>query len=163
MEVFSWAMLMKLCICLEICLSSRFMSVVLWPGMTHLVSRLSQNACSQRRAWCHSQLWDFFLSLSLFNKQLDNSYITPCSKLSRGYSFCPLWCLCQKLSLSLLYFNKTWLHKKLWQPSLITGHRLNASLLEAKNPSMIHRLLFTAATFHIEENGSIFCVHWHCI
>ena len=23
------------------------------------------------------------------------------------------WCLCQKFSLSLLYFNKTWLHKKL--------------------------------------------------
>ena len=114
MEVFSWAMLMKLCICLEICLSSRFMSVVLWPGMTHLVSRLSQNACSRRRAWCHSQLWDFFFSLSLFNKQLDNSYITPCSKLSRGYSFCPLWCLCQKLSLSLLYFNRSFSAQKLW-------------------------------------------------
>ena len=35
----------ELCICLEVCLSSRFMSIVLWPGMTHLVLMLSQNAC----------------------------------------------------------------------------------------------------------------------
>ena len=28
--------------CLEICPSSRFMSIVLWPGMTHLVLMLSQ-------------------------------------------------------------------------------------------------------------------------
>ena len=30
-------MLIKLCICLEICFSSRFMSIVLWPEMTPLV------------------------------------------------------------------------------------------------------------------------------
>ena len=35
----------ELCICLEICFSSRFMSVFLWPGMTYLVLMLSQNAC----------------------------------------------------------------------------------------------------------------------
>ena len=29
-----------------------------------------------------------------------------------GYSFAPFWCLCQKLSLSPLYFNKTLLHTK---------------------------------------------------
>ena len=28
---------MKLCICFEICLYSRFMSIVLWPEMTPLV------------------------------------------------------------------------------------------------------------------------------
>ena len=33
----------KTCICSEICLSSRFRSIVLWPGMTHLVPMLSQN------------------------------------------------------------------------------------------------------------------------
>ena len=41
-------MIMKLCICLKSCLSLRFMSIVLWPGMTHLVPRLSQNACCGR-------------------------------------------------------------------------------------------------------------------
>ena len=35
-------MLMKLCICLEICLLSRFMSIVLRLGMTHLVPVLSK-------------------------------------------------------------------------------------------------------------------------
>ena len=55
MEMFSSAMLMKLCICLEICLSSRFMSIVLWPRMTHPVPMLSPNACCGWGAWCNSQ------------------------------------------------------------------------------------------------------------
>ena len=46
----------------------------------------------------------------------------------------PFWCLCQKLSLSLLYFNKTLLHKRSEWSSLITGHGLNFSPPEAKNP-----------------------------
>ena len=48
-------MLMKLCICWEICLSSRFTSIVLWPRMTHPVPMLSQNACCGWGAWCNSQ------------------------------------------------------------------------------------------------------------
>ena len=36
-KCFSSTMLMKLCICLEICSSSGFMSIVLWPEMTPLV------------------------------------------------------------------------------------------------------------------------------
>ena len=32
-------------ICLETCLSSRFMSIILWPSTTHLVPMLSQNTC----------------------------------------------------------------------------------------------------------------------
>ena len=43
------------------------------------------------------------------------------------------WCLCQKLSLSPLYFNKTLLHKSSEQSSLVSGPRLNYSP-EAKNP-----------------------------
>ena len=39
-------MLIKLCICLEICLSLRFMSIVLWLGMTHLLPMLSQSEWS---------------------------------------------------------------------------------------------------------------------
>ena len=36
------------------CLSSRFLSTVLWSWMTHLVSMLSQNACCGWGAWCNS-------------------------------------------------------------------------------------------------------------
>ena len=53
-KCFSYTMVMKLCICLETCLSSRFMSVILWPRMTHLVPMLSQDACCGWGAWCHS-------------------------------------------------------------------------------------------------------------
>ena len=45
----------ELCICLKICLSSRFMSIVLWPRMTHPAPMLSQNACCGWGAWCNSQ------------------------------------------------------------------------------------------------------------
>ena len=34
--------------------SLRFMSIVLWPGMTHMVPMLSQNACCGWGVWCHS-------------------------------------------------------------------------------------------------------------
>ena len=56
-------MLIKLCTCLETCLSSRFMSIVLWPRMTHLVPMLSPNACCEWGAWCHSLSFETFLSL----------------------------------------------------------------------------------------------------
>ena len=57
-------MLMKLYICLETCLSSRFMSIVLWPGMTHLMPMLSQNACCGWGAWCHSLSFETFNSVA---------------------------------------------------------------------------------------------------
>jgi len=50
----SQAMLMRLCLCLETCLTSRFMSIILWSGTTHLVPMLSQNACCGWGAWCQS-------------------------------------------------------------------------------------------------------------
>ena len=49
----------------------------------------------------------------------------------------PFWCLCQKLSLSPLYFNKTLLHKSSERSSLVSGPRLNSSPLGAKNPSVL--------------------------
>ena len=52
-----------------------------------------------------------------------------------GYSFAPFWCLCQKLSLSPLYFNKTLLHKSSERSSLVSGPGLNSSPPEAKNPA----------------------------
>ena len=42
------------CIRLENCLSSRFMSVILWHWTTHLVPMLSQNAYCGWGAWCQS-------------------------------------------------------------------------------------------------------------
>ena len=45
----------------------------------------------------------------------------------------PFQCLCQKLSLSLLCFNKTLLHKCSEPSSLISGTGLNSSPLEAKD------------------------------
>ena len=54
---------------------------------------------------------------------------------SKGVLFCPFWCLCQKLFLSPLYFNKTLLHKSSEQSSLVSGPGLNSSPPEAKNPT----------------------------
>ena len=48
----------------------------------------------------------------------------------------PFWCLCQKLSLSPLYFNKTLLHKSSERSSLISGPGLNSSPPEAKKPGV---------------------------
>ena len=57
-------MLMRLCICLETCLSSRFMSIVFWPGMTHLMPMLSQNARCGWDAWCHSLSFETFSAVA---------------------------------------------------------------------------------------------------
>ena len=46
------------------------------------------------------------------------------------------WCLCQKLSLSSLYFNKTLLHKSSEPSSLVSGPRLKSSPPGAKNPGV---------------------------
>ena len=51
--------------------SSRFMSIVLWLGMTHLVPMLSQNACHGRGSWCNSLNLEVFL---LADEQLANRY-----------------------------------------------------------------------------------------
>ena len=57
----------------------------------------------------------------------------------------PFWCLCQKLSLSPLYFNKTLLHKSSERSSLVSGPRLNSSPPAAKNPSIFSNNLSNAA------------------
>ena len=88
-------------ICMVICPSTRFKSIVLWPGMNHLVPGLSQNAIYGWGAWCHSEflrhsflfinrLWVCFIyiyiyiyiyKLYIYNIQLKNR---------RGVLFCPL-------------------------------------------------------------------------
>ena len=49
-------------------------------------------------------------------------------------------------TLSLLYFNKTLLHKRSARSSLITGPVLNSSPLEAKNPGGV--FYGSTTTFH---------------
>ena len=75
----------------------------------------------------------------------------PIEKRTAGYSFAPFWCLCQKLSLSPLYFNKTLLHKSSERSSLISGPGLNSSPPEAKNPAS-HR---SATNFHLGGSSRI--------
>ena len=58
-------------ICMVICPSTRFKSTVLWPGMTHLVPRLSQNTSYGWEAWCHSE---FKTLLSFINRLLVTIY-----------------------------------------------------------------------------------------
>ena len=55
---------------------------------------------------------------------------------SKGVLFLPPSDVCQKLSLSLLYFNKTQLHKSSEWSSLVSGPGLNSSPPEAKNPNV---------------------------
>ena len=54
---------------------------------------------------------------------------------------------------SLLYFNKTLLHKSSEQSSLVSGPGLNSPPPEAKNPSVFHG---SATTFHEDGGGSNF-------
>ena len=63
----------------------------------------------------------------------------------------PFWCLCQKLSLSLLYLNKTLSHKSSEWSSLVSGHEWNSSPSEAKNPGVF---CGSATTFQEE---------WECL
>ena len=75
----------------------------------------------------------------------------PAKDWQRGTLSAPSWCLCQKLSLSLLYFSKTLLHKSSEWSSLVTGPGLHSSPPEAKNPGIFHS---STKTFHslVEEN-----------
>ena len=62
------------------------------------------------------------------------------------------WCLCQKLSLSLLHSNKTLLYKISEQSSLVTGPRLNSSPPKAKNLGIF---CGSAAIFHLGGSSRI--------
>ena len=95
--------------------------------------------------WCHSKFYDMaFFSVTdcewLYNIQL---------KTRRGVLFSPFWYLCQKLTLSPLYVNKTLLHKSSERSSLVSGPGLNSSPLEAKNPASNHSA--TTFQYHIHK------------
>ena len=93
------------------------------------------NAISKCMLWVRGLVpfWVLRHFLSLISSLLINFLLNT----SKGALFQPPLCLCQKLSLSLLYFNKTLLHKSSEQSSLVSGPRLNSSPPEAKNPGII--------------------------
>ena len=76
------------------------------------------------------------LSFKTFLSFINRRLVTNIQLKTSRNSFCPFWCLCQKLSLSPLYFNKTLLHKSSEQSSLVSGPGLNSSPLGAKNPGV---------------------------
>ena len=78
-----------------------------------------------------SQTW-----LKRLSSSSSSDYITSSWRLAGGTLSAHFWCLCQKLSLYLLYFNKTLLHKSSEPSSLISGPGLNSSPLGAKNPGV---------------------------
>ena len=101
-------MLMQLYICLEICFSSRFITIVLWPRMSHLVPLVSPCISHVRGLLPFSEFWDisflFFSSLqfscsvmsdSLWPYELQHTR-PPCPSQTSGvYSnSCPShrWC-----------------------------------------------------------------------
>ena len=69
-----------------------------------------------------------------------------------GILSAPFWCVYQKLSLSLLHFNKTLLHKSSKWSSLIFDSVLNSCPPEAKNPSIFRG---SATAFQSEVGGEI--------
>ena len=80
----------EVCICLEICLSSRFMWIVLWPEMTHLRPMLFQNASCGWGAWCNS------LSFEAFR------FERATGRKDRGLQTEEVDCKCQTFFISLL-------------------------------------------------------------
>ena len=70
-----------------ICVSTRFKSIVLCPGMTLLVPRLSQNTSCGWGAWCHSLIFETFLSFInrlLVTSPLEKEMATHSSILAWG-------------------------------------------------------------------------------
>ena len=98
-------------------------------------------------------------------KRLSSSssdYITPSWGLAGGTLSAPFWCLCQKLSLSSLHFNKTLLHKSCEQSSLVFGPGLNSSPPEAKNPGVFSWVNNNLSLLHNDMTDCIFWQHPQC-
>ena len=78
-------------------------------GMTHLVPSYLKNACCRRGAGeTPSALRCLYYLISNFLTDIKHL----AKDLAGGTLSAPFWCLCQKRSLSLLYFNKALLPEK---------------------------------------------------
>ena len=80
-------------ICMVICPSTRFKSIIFWLGMNHLVPRLSQNASYGEGP---GTILSFKIFLSLINRLLVTTW-HPAEDKQQGTLSAPFWCLCQKL------------------------------------------------------------------
>ena len=60
MEMSSLNYVNELCSCLEIYLSSRFVTIALWLRMTHFVPMLSQSVCCGWGVWCNPLSFEAF-------------------------------------------------------------------------------------------------------
>ena len=76
--------------------------------------------------------------------------------LDGGYSFAPFWCLCQTLSLSPLYFNKTFLHKSSEWSSLVSGPGWIHLLWRPRIP----RLIIQQQSFILGAHSGSFRTRW---
>ena len=99
-----------------------------------LLPVLFQNACLGEGPGAALWVWRHFLSL--ISSLLIGIY-SFLIKTSKGALFRPPSDVSVE-AFSLLYFNKTLLHKSSQWSSLITGPGLNSSPPEAKNPGVIH-------------------------
>ena len=132
---------------------SRLMSIVLWIQYISPrdISSGDNSPCSIQYVCCERETWCDSLSHEVFCISVINSLLTGIRCLAKncqaGIFSAPFWCLCQKLSLSFLYFNKTLLNKISEWPSPTSGLRLESSPLEAKNPGIFHG---SETTFHYD-------------
>ena len=159
---------MKLCICFGICLFSKWfhlkLTFFLFSNLGLIIAQQTSIHinCFMAGGWhtsCHPISKMHIVgegpgetpSALRCLSYLINSFLTDIKQLAKtskgGTISSPFWCLCQKLCLSLLYFNKNLLNKSSERSSLVTRPRLNSCPLEAKNPGVFHG---SAATFHFK-------------
>ena len=145
MEMFSFSYVNGPCICLEICLSSRFMSTVLWPGwLTLCQCYLKMHVVGEGPGATPSVLRHFLSLISSlligFNSLLKTSkaafILSPSDVYVRSFFYL-------FYALIKLYYTKSSERSR-----LISGPRLNYSPLEAKNPGIFHG---SATTFHFGD------------
>ena len=87
-------------ICILICLSTRFKSIILWPGMNRLLLRLSQNTSY---GWGACAILSFKTFLSFLSSTDCYDYITSNWRLAGGLLFQPLSDAYVRSFLYLLY------------------------------------------------------------
>ena len=86
--------------------------------------------------WCNSLSLEVFL-LSMINSLLKS--VRCLAKNCKGATLLPPSDVyVRSFLLSLLYFNKTWLHKNSKWSGLISGSTSKSFPLEAKNPGIVH-------------------------
>ena len=107
------------------------------PKIPHLETLpLCRYVCCGRDTWCNPLRFEMFL-LSMINSLLKS--VRCLAKNCKGATLLPPSDVyVRSFLLSLLYFNKTWLHKNSKWSGLISGSTSKSFPLEAKNPGIVH-------------------------